>query len=139
MDSLICPILSEYEYIKREVLEGFRITELPLILTGDFNIDLHMPEEFDPFIEHLGVDYPIISGDIQFTVDSKINNLVEASKERPVIKEVLDYIFLLPGEANEQLSETYILNPKAEYTYQRSLITAGSLSDHLPVISIINL
>lgn len=130
---------TEYKYIKKEVMEGFKVSSMPMILTGDFNIDKHYPSEYEKFINFMGLETPSFSSDEQFTVNSKTNTLVEPSKDRPLIQEVLDYTFLLEGEYNEQILDSYILRPKGDYTYQDQRITAGSLSDHFPVITIIKL
>lgn len=130
---------TEYKYIKKEVIEGFKVSSMPMILTGDFNIDKHYPSEYEKFINFMGLETPSFSSDEQFTVNSKTNTLVEPSKDRPLIQEVLDYTFLLEGEYNEQILDSYILRPKGDYIYQDQTITAGSLSDHFPVITIIKL
>lgn len=130
---------SEYKYIKESVIDGFKIDEIPLVLTGDFNIDSHSPKEFEPFIDYMQLEQPSLSGDKLFTINSETNSLVEPSNERPLIQEVLDYIFLIPGAYNAQIQQTYILHPKGDYLYQGIQQSDASLSDHLPVISIINI
>ncbi len=130
---------SQYKYIKKSVIDSFKIDELPLVLTGDFNIDSHYPSEFEPFLSYMQLEAPILSGKKLFTINSQTNTLVEASIERPLIQEVLDYIFLIPGAYSEQIQKTYILHPKGDYLYQGIEQTDASLSDHLPVISIINI
>lgn len=130
---------SEYKYIKDEVINNFKLDELPLILTGDFNIDSYHPKEFEPFIEHMQFELPNLTGEELFTVNSLTNNLVEIEPEQSAVKEVLDYIFLIPGIYSEQIQRSYIIHPKGDYNYKDLSLKNASLSDHLPVISVINI
>lgn len=131
--------LSEYKYIKEAVIDNFKIDELPLILTGDYNINTFSSKEFDPFLEYMQFEAPKISGDLRYTINSDTNNLVETSPKEPVIHQILDYIFLVPGAYSEQIQKSYILHPKGDYSYHGSFLKDASLSDHLPMISIINI
>lgn len=129
----------QYHYLKNTVLKNYHDPDLPMILTGDFNINKHRTQEYNPFINYLNLVDPIISGDITDTYDSRINNLVTVKKGKPEKIKTYDYIFLLPAQSGAHLRSTYILNPKGNYKIKRKHIKDGSLSDHLPVVSIIDL
>jgi endonuclease/exonuclease/phosphatase family metal-dependent hydrolase len=125
-----------YQLIKDKIINGYHNKDYPLILTGDYNIDQHDTDEFKPFEESLAL-YPLeFNSELQYTVDSTINTLHGPHSDGSDNLQVLDYVFLLPGNTNAWQVENQILDPQGRYGRKGKI---GSLSDHQPVLSIIDL
>lgn len=129
----------QYKYIDEKVIRNFKLKDIPLILTGDFNIDMHNENEYLPFMQYMGFSKSIFNSEEQFSVNSETNNLVEVSGDYKVVQEVLDYTFLFSVESLSKIIDNRILNPKGDYSLKGEEIKAGSLSDHFPIITTIEL
>lgn len=126
----------QYGQISRSIVNNFGNREVPLIITGDFNIDMYNHSEFGPFLEAMAFLRPEISGSFGFSYDTELNSLAKKSNPRELHQSLLDYIFLITGSGDQAVMlETRILDPRG--IYGRKAGVAGSLSDHFPVYSVI--
>jgi len=115
--------------IKYHLLNQYYDPEIPQLICGDFNIDMHDRVNYQRMLHTLEAKNGVISGDVQFTYDEIENTLARSILGK---KRVLDYILVRNGQWIEHIER------KIQTFYTSIGQKPSNLSDHYAMEAHIN-
>ncbi len=123
--------LSQVKQIREELMDRYRLFNVPQFICGDFNIHKKNPDDYARMMEILEAKDGELLGDIKFTCGLKRQvglkvQTGQCAEDRPV-PDVIDYIFVKPNNCKIESVERKVPQISSECPFN------DDLSDHQPV------